>query len=67
MCSAEELNEMVTTFKQLPESYQQSILDVVRDRKQLYDMHATSLMRDASPMSGLDSVVNLLKQSEVVW
>jgi hypothetical protein len=67
MCNEEELDEMVTTFKQLPESYQQSILDMVRDRKQLYDLHVTSLMQNESPMSSLDSVFNLLKQPKMVW
>lgn len=37
MCSNEEIEEMIETFKELPDLYQQCILGVVRDRKMLYD------------------------------
>ncbi len=38
MCSNEEIEEMIESFKQLPELYQQSVLGVVRDRKKLYEL-----------------------------
>jgi hypothetical protein len=38
MCTNEELKEMITTFKQLPDLYQKSIMAIVKDRKQLYEL-----------------------------
>ncbi len=43
MCSNEEIEEMIETFKELPDLYQQCILGVVRDRKALYDLQRYSL------------------------
>jgi hypothetical protein len=38
MCSEEEMKEMLESFNRLPDMYQQSVLSVVRDRVQLYEM-----------------------------
>ncbi len=38
MCSNEEIEEMIESFKQLPDLYQQGILGVIRDRKNLYEL-----------------------------
>lgn len=49
MCSNEEIEEMMTTFKELPDLYQQCILGVVRDRKMLYDLQRFSLNPTLDP------------------
>lgn len=41
MCTSKELKEIIRTFKQLPDLYQQSIIGVIRHRKELYDLQLT--------------------------
>lgn len=38
MCNKEEMQELIHSFTQLPEMYQQNILGVVRDKISLYEM-----------------------------
>lgn len=57
MSNSDELKELIEMFKQLPKSYQRSILDVVRDRKDLYELQKPLAMKNDTPMSGLESIV----------
>jgi hypothetical protein len=41
MCTSKEFKEIMRTFKQLPDLYQQSIIGVIRHRKELYDLQLT--------------------------
>ncbi len=41
MCTNQEFKEIVRTFRQLPDLYQQSIIGVIRHRKELYDLQLT--------------------------
>ncbi len=63
MCSKEETDEIVETFKQLPDLYQKWILGVVRDRKSLYDLQVAASR--LNPNCGFDSVMGLLKVETV--
>ncbi len=41
MCTNQEFKEIMRTFRQLPDLYQQSIIGVIRHRKELYDLQLT--------------------------
>ena len=49
MCSNEEIKEMIESYKQLPELYQQSIIGFVRDRMTLYELQIASGQRKTHP------------------
>lgn len=42
MCSNEEIEELIESFRQLPDLYRQSILGAVRERKNLYELQIAS-------------------------
>ncbi len=42
MIDEKDLEEMIETFKQLPEWYQILIFDNVKDKKKLYDLQSSS-------------------------
>lgn len=42
MCSNEEIEELIESFKQLPDLYRQNILGAVRERKNLYELQIAS-------------------------
>ncbi|GDX85944.1 hypothetical protein LBMAG43_19860 [Methylococcaceae bacterium] len=38
MCNKDEMQELIQSFTNLPEMYQQNVLGIVRDKIQLYEM-----------------------------